>query len=759
MPARPPSTESPEIPLDPARRGSAPSWRVAAIVLAAAVLVAWSGALANGFVWDDEWLILMNPDLSVGHLSQLLARPTAILSDANSVAYYRPILSLSLALDSLLWGRHAWGFHLTSLLLHFGVGFLLFAAGRRLLGDRPESGWAALAASAAFVLHPAHVEPVVYVSGRNDSLAAIFCLAAILAWLRPGPRAALVAAAATTLALFTKEAALLLPVSLIAMDLLARRGGPIAERALRWGGQAVTAGLYLAVRAVVLAGSPARLPTTLSVGEYLRTAPAAVVYYLGSLLWPGLHTNHQEAILPVASLFDLRLLAGLATIGAMAALALLLRRREPDAIPALVLTAAFGFVFPLAFPLLSAFESAFPACERFLYLGSIGVALAVAFPLRRLFERLRAKPRSILVAGIPAVLLAALWSLGSQSRAADWRDSARLFETLKQSAPWSANVRYYLGLSRQRQGRLEEAIEEYEESVRLAATNLPARNNLALLYDQSGNTARAEAHYRTALATDPNQTLIRYNLATLLQRSGRLDEAADQYRQAIARNPLLADAHLNLGETLAQMGDRPAAFVAYREALRIAPGYGPAHARYGTALAAAGQRDEGILEMRRGLELDPGDDRVRSDLAAALTDASQAEEAVVLLKESLTRWPDDARALYNAGNALRAVGRREEAVEAYRRSLAIAPGYGRAINNLGVTLTELGRNDDALTAFDQLVQLEPGSARAHNNRGVALRKLAREREARKEFESALRIDPGYAEPARHLREAPPSKTS
>ena len=734
-----------------------PSWLTAVAILAVAVTVAWSGALSGGFVWDDEWLILTNPNLAPARLVDLVTQPTAIAGDTNQLAYYRPVLSLSLAADALAWGRRAWGFHLTSLALHLGVGLLLFATARRLLGDRPAAGWAALAAATLFLLVPANVEPVVYVSGRNDSLASIFCLAALWFWLEPdgGLRPALAAGAATLLALFTKEAALLLPAALIGTDLLLRKKTPPRELAIRWGAPLLAAALALAVRGAVLAGRPTRVPSSLGWMAYLATAPAALLQYTGILFWPGARTVHQTAIAPVTSILDLRWLAGLATAGALGALALLLLRREPrSAAPALAFVAAFGVVFPLSFPALSAFEAAFPVCERFLYLGGIGLALAAAIPLRGLIERSATNRRVALLAGVPLLVLAGVWIAGARSRAADWRDDLRLFETLSAGTPESSKIRYQYALALGRRDRTAEATREYEEAIRLSPSNLPARNNLALLYEQAGRTTDAEAQYRACLEIAPAIPLVRHNLATLLQRQGRLAEAEAEYRQAILRDPLHAESHVQLGELLAQSGDMAGAFVSWREAVRVDPSYGPAHARYGAALAQAGQTEDGIREMRLGLELDPDDDRVRSDLAAALTDTGRAEEAVGLLRASLARWPTDPRALYHAGNALRALGRREEAAELYLRALASNPGYARAANNLGVTLTELGRFDEALAAFDRLVAAEPASARAHNNRGVALQRLGREQEARAEFHEALRIDPTYPEPAQHLAGAP-----
>jgi Flp pilus assembly protein TadD len=740
-----------------------PSWPAVIALLCAAVMLAYGGALGNGFVWDDSWLRPLTEGSGLGAIPRLLRDGSFQPPEEGIATYYRPVSVISLALDAAIWGGSAAGFHATNLLMHLGVAMTLFALCRRLLPAGPGRGKAALWAAALYAVLPAHVGTVAYISGRSDSLAALFALAAMLLHTSGGgrrPALAIVGSGVfSALAMFSKEWAILVPIILILWDLFPSGGGRLQAAAVRgrlpwWSAQLGALAVYFLVRAALLPSPFARSGAPAPAGQMILTAPAAALYYFQALIWPGPATRYFVEIPLVSSPLDLRFLAGVATVAALLALGFFLVHRAPGSSRGLILSAVSGGAVILLYPLAVTFEASYPADERHLYFPAAGLALALAFPLNKLVERDAGRslsgPRRLVRLAGPAVALLA-WSVCSQARTSDWRTDTRLFETLARTSPRSSVIRYNLGVIYQGSGRTEEAIRAYEEAVRLAPRTAAARNNLGVLYEATGNLRGAEEQYRSALELEPSQASIHFNLAWLLHRQGRLSEAIATYRRAIASNPLLVDAHLQFGKALSETGDRAGALLAYREAARIAPSNAEAHDLLGAALAASGNMAEGIVEMTRGLRLDPGNDRVRNDLGAALVESGRPAEALALLDEALSRWPKDPTAHYNRGNALRGLGRKIEAVESYRKALALSPMYGKALNNLSVTLTELGRYEEALAALDQLVRVEPASARAHSNRGLVLRSLGRGEEARREFERAVQLDPAMAGAAPHLR--------
>ena len=89
------------------------------MILAAALAVvalAYSSSLGGGFVWDDHHLI--EDAASVQELgtpwSYFAARFWDQPEQRSAGSFYRPLVTLSYALDQRVWGGHPFGFHLTN---------------------------------------------------------------------------------------------------------------------------------------------------------------------------------------------------------------------------------------------------------------------------------------------------------------------------------------------------------------------------------------------------------------------------------------------------------------------------------------------------------------------------------------------------------------------------------------------------------------------------------------------------------------------
>ncbi|MCC7397758.1 MAG: hypothetical protein IT455_11900 [Planctomycetes bacterium] len=147
---------------------------------------------------------------------------------------YRPLISLSLGIDRALSPSLAFA-HLTNV-LWLGLTAVAVAATAARLA--PRLPWlAALGAGAAVVLHPAAVEPTAWIAARTTGMQVAFLALAgnaYVRWVQSGgrPTAWLTFAA---LALLCKEGAVMLPVLLAMLDLLAAPACPLRLRLRRLG--------------------------------------------------------------------------------------------------------------------------------------------------------------------------------------------------------------------------------------------------------------------------------------------------------------------------------------------------------------------------------------------------------------------------------------------------------------------------------------------------------------------------------------------
>lgn len=157
------------------------------VLIFAACLSAYWGSLKIGFLLDDYLHLSYCSQAAQGHWQAFFGNFTGNWAGSDLMKSYRPITSLTLLADYLVWGKNAFGFHLTNILLLFGCSTFVslialelseMSSGSR-LGAAPAI-WAGL----LFAAYPLHPEAVAWVIGRVDLLCTLFFLACLFCYLR-----------------------------------------------------------------------------------------------------------------------------------------------------------------------------------------------------------------------------------------------------------------------------------------------------------------------------------------------------------------------------------------------------------------------------------------------------------------------------------------------------------------------------------------------------------------------------------------------
>ena len=234
-----------------------------------------------------------------------------------------------------------------------------------------------------------------------------------------------------------------------------------------------------------------------------------------------------------------------------------------------------------------------PIAERYLYLPSVGVVLALAYALAAVCRRSGRK--RLLVAASCVVALIALGETTRRTRV--WSDDLHFWTAAAQGSP-SALPQRELGDAYVRRGKLAAAEQAYRQA--LALPNRPEERamtlaNLGNLYRRQGRVddALASFEHAAALARHP---LILHGLGfAFMRRAEQAQAAGDQqgvvkavvaarraFEQAIElgsgensppafRSCEPAKTHLLLGQVLASLGDREGARRELKETLRLEP--------------------------------------------------------------------------------------------------------------------------------------------------------------------------------------------
>jgi len=149
------------------------SFKIAVIILAVASFVVYFNTLNNGFVYDDDTIIVKNANnLSLKNIPGYFTNQ----GDYKYVfgALYRPLIMTSFSIDYSLFGLKPGGFHFINILLHTAATIVLFLVLLLLFGKYEYGILASLLSSLIFAVHPVHTEAVAFISSRTDILTTLF---------------------------------------------------------------------------------------------------------------------------------------------------------------------------------------------------------------------------------------------------------------------------------------------------------------------------------------------------------------------------------------------------------------------------------------------------------------------------------------------------------------------------------------------------------------------------------------------------------
>jgi len=544
------------------------------MIIIAISCAVYGNTLRNGFVYDDVPQVVQNPWIREIRFIPEIFSTNVWAFQGISTNYYRPLMHISFMLSYVLFGLAPWGFHFVNVILHAGVTLLVFLISSRFFqASNPSasriSPMLPFMAAVLFAVHPIHTEVVAWVGGVTDLSFTLFFLLALYLYLLSAESGvhkkglSLLSVASFFLATLCKEPALTFPLILVAYDYSFSREAPHPLDYLkRYAPYLGAAAVYFILRVIALGGlAPVRRHGELSAYEFLINVFPLFRQYLGKLLLPT-HLNAYHVFLPISSILEPNGLLSLATAMVFAGAVLLALKKSRPAFFALAMV-----LVPLlpALYIPGAGENTF--AERYLYLPSFGLVLLVALLAGRVALR---KPRWSVPVATALALVTVLYSLGTVQRNLVWKDDERLWRDVVQHSPNSAVPHYNLASALNAQGRIDEAIAEYQTAIRIQPGAV-AYTSLGVAYQAKGLINEAIEQYRLALRLQPGDADAHTYLAIAYAESGALNNAIEHFRIAVQLQPDSANAQYGLGRAYLEKG-RPAEAIPYLEsAVRLNP--------------------------------------------------------------------------------------------------------------------------------------------------------------------------------------------
>ncbi len=599
---------------------------------------------------------------------------------------------LSFALNYHFGKLNVFGYHLVNITIHTINGLLVWwlviltfetPTMKKFNSLSSFRDFIASFSSLIFIIHPVQTQAVTYIVQRFTSLATLFYLLSLILYIKArlinqisldagqNPNhnhtsgniktvlCYLVAVTAAILAMKTKEIAFTLPFIIILYDLIFFSALKLEHGTLNFRRAyfiiPFLATLFIIPLSILGADKPlgdimgelreaAQETEEIPRGVYFLTQLRVIVTYIRLLFLPIQQNLDYDYSLSY-SLFELNTLTSFLFLLSIFVAALYLLKRSWRTGNGYGILASFGILW--FFITLSVESSIIPIrdiiFEHRLYLPSVGAIIASSSAVLYVLVRRKLKPTPLLTACV-LVLIAVPLGLGTYHRNFVWKDEVTLWEDVTRKSPDKARGHNSLGLAYYKQGRVEEAIQEYMTALKLKPDYLEAHQNLGGTYAKQGHLEEAIQEYLTAIRLQPDYPGTHNNLGLAYYDQERLEEAIQEYMTALKLKPDFAEAHYNLGLVYYNQGRWDEAIKEYMAALKLKPDYIEAHQNLAGVYYNQGRWDEAIQELMIALRLNPN-----------LADA-----------------------YYNLGNIYKAKGLKDEAKREFETVLEIRPNDPKA---------------------------------------------------------------------------------
>lgn len=560
---------------------------ISCILLGILTFAVFSSVSSHGFLlnWDDDGYISKNTHVRAG----LSWNTVAWAMTATEMGNWHPVTWISHAIDYQLFGNWAGGHHLVGVLLHILNSVLLYLLLARATHLRIPSFFVA----AFFAVHPVQVESVAWAAERKNLLSTLFFLLALAAygWYTQKPSAGryLSVAGPFALGLASKPMIVTFPFVLLLVDYWPlwriagwNKPGEVPQRP--W-----TSLLLEKVPLLIMSAASSlitlKVQSVAMVDEELlpfatRAGNAILAYgmYVRNAFWP-------VDLAPVYYHAGKRADPGEIGLSAVFLLLVSVLAWHYRCTRPFLIVGWLWFLGTLVPTIGLVQVGAQSMADRYEYISIIGIFTIFVWCGAEFAARRKLQPAFW---GLNCVLLCLL-AIGCWQQLQFWKTPVDLWRHTLAVTKNNYVAENNLGFALLRAGDIE-ALEHFKNAAYLAPTDPASHGALGGYFQDQRQFQEALSYYQVALRDpDPDQrAVVEANMAIVYRQTGDSAKAREMYQRALRSSPVAvsdwqkdfqqrvaarpsAKGYFDLGLLFDVANDVPEARTAYEQALQIDP--------------------------------------------------------------------------------------------------------------------------------------------------------------------------------------------
>jgi protein O-mannosyl-transferase len=484
--------------------------RVVVALLISLVIVSYANSFFNGFVSDDIAGFARNPD--VGKFSRIFGGGMHF-----SLTAFFQFFTYHIG------GLHPFSFRIINILFHLGSVILIYV-----LLSLSMKKQIAIIAAAIFAVHPILTESVSWISGSPYAIYSFFFLLSFVFYLfsENNKKYYYYSIIFFALSIFTSEKATVLFLIFILYEL--------AFGSIRDNWKRVSPYFLISLTLLILFVSKIGSRVTSIESQSYQSSggmlnpfvqvPIAISNYLKLIFWPAALSLYQTEMAFskgqfVLIVFTFLIFLGLIVWGYF-------KNRK-------VFFWLTFFVITLL-PTLTPLKISWVVAERYVYLGTLGIIVAVALLLDWIMEL---NENGKMIGYFALVLIVASLSFRTIARNRDWKNEDSLWLATAKVSPSGQVIHNNLGDVWARRKDFTNAVSEFKKAIEINPNYADAYHNLGNTYQQMGQEDEAMKNYQKAAEINPQLWQSFQNMASIYFEAGDYERAYANIKKALEINP------------------------------------------------------------------------------------------------------------------------------------------------------------------------------------------------------------------------------
>ncbi|MBI4037378.1 tetratricopeptide repeat protein [Candidatus Daviesbacteria bacterium] len=662
--------------------------------------------LPNQYAYDDNAFILEWQETKSLENTPLLLQGEV---PKGHQGVYRPLRGVFYALSYKLWGADPIGYHVQAILVHLLTTLVIYL----IVIQMTKKNLLAFFTAVLFGTHPVHTEAISFTTASFDTIGLLFAFLSFYFYLKAnsgGKRIIyhLASILYMTLAFFTYEVTLIIPLLIVSYDVICKKLllQALAKKLRLYSFYFIPLLIYIYIRFFVV-HIISRADYIIGWDFFIAAFVANFeIYskYLFLLLFPKdltiIHNVTNYLFQFFIKLDDIQnLIVGLLQVIVIFVILLIafkVRKKNP------LISFGTTWFFISVLIVSNIIPQGALMAERYLYLASFGFSLISAYFLYRLIMLKNRKYLSLVLFLI--ITLAYSW------------------RTFQRNQNWANNITLWTA-----------AVKTYPKCV-------ICHDALAVAYAKDGNLDKATQEFKSSLLINPSDAPTHLNLGIVYGEKGWKEEAINQFKEALSINPNYAEAYHFIGVTYYKQNQFAEATQEFKKALGKKPTYVDAHFYLASSYEKTGNIQEAIKEYLEVIKINPKNTNSRINLGVIYTNKGDLKLALKNYLEVLEIDPKDPRVHYHLGLVYDQLGKIDLAIREYQNAIVLNPGLDEAFNNLGIDLGKAGQFKQAVQQFQAAISLKSDKAGYHFNLGLALEKIGQNKDATIEYQKGLAIE-------------------